>query len=153
MGAQVQLTLTVEEKTAVSPFASWMPNAIFSLGGSITGSADATRIDKFNYFYSVAELRSRPGCLPGAPAGSHPASLLVQSDLKLYNWLSSLVVTVVTDEISALLKNRTHLVMRSSLRLFRQELSHPHGPFRGCSRLINREHCILPREIELMIYL
>src|SRR5215469_6558541 len=103
-GAQIQLSLSVEEKTILAPTASWMPNAIFSLFGSATGSSDATRIDKMNYFYSVAELRSRQGCLPGAPAGSHPASLLVQSDLKLYNWLSSLILPVVTDDISAVEK-------------------------------------------------
>jgi hypothetical protein len=103
-GAQVQLKLTVEEKTTLNPSVSWMPHAIFTLGGSATGTADATRIDTLNYFYSVAELRSRQGCLPGAPAGSHPASLLVQSDLKLYNWLSSVVVPVVTDDISAVEK-------------------------------------------------
>src|SRR4051812_29975960 len=41
-GAQVQLTITIKENTDVNPSISWMPNAIVSVGSSLTGSAKAT---------------------------------------------------------------------------------------------------------------
>jgi hypothetical protein len=104
-GAQVQLTLTIKENTQLNPSASWMPDAIFTLGGSLTGSAAATRIDKLNYFYKIAELRSRQGCVPGpAPEESFPGSLLIQSNLKLHSALTGLMLPIVTDDISVIQK-------------------------------------------------
>ena len=99
-GVQIQLTLTSNENTKMNSSASWMPNAIFSLGGSPTGSAEATRIDKINYFYKVVELRSRSGCIPGsAPGRPFPGSLLVQSNLRLHNALTELMLPIVTNNI------------------------------------------------------
>ena len=104
-GAQVQLTLTIKENSQVNPSISWTPNAIFSLGGSLTGSTAATRIDKINYFYKIAELRSRKGCTPGpAPGGPFPGSLLVQSNLRLHSALTGLMLPIVTDDITAIQK-------------------------------------------------
>jgi hypothetical protein len=101
--AQVSLTLQVEEKTALSPTALWTPNgalsSIFSIGGSATASADATRIDKVNYFYTVKAIRDAgycPGVSTEAPA---PGSLLIQNDLKLAEWIFSHVVLVGTQEV------------------------------------------------------
>jgi hypothetical protein len=104
-GAQVQLTLTIKENTQINPSISWMPNAIFSLAGSVTGSAAATRIDKFNYFYNIAELRSRKGCTPGPiPDEPFPGSLLVQNNLRLHSALTGLMLPIVTDDITAIQK-------------------------------------------------
>jgi hypothetical protein len=100
---QVTLSLQVEEKTSVSPSALWTPNgalsSIFSIGASVTGSADATRIDKLNYFYTVQELRASGAC-PSAPSPpEQPGSLLIQSDLKIAEWLASHVLLVGTNEV------------------------------------------------------
>ena len=101
-GALVQLQLTVEEKTTLNPIANWAPNKIFSVVGSATGTTDATRIDKLNYFYRVSDL-AIGGCPTGAPDTPHqPASPLIQSDLKLYNWLSTLMYGRASGDITAL---------------------------------------------------
>jgi hypothetical protein len=103
-GSQVQLTFTIKENTTVNPTASWMPNIIFSLPASVTGSTAATRIDKMTYFYKIAELRSREGCIPGHVPGEPVGSLLIQSDLKLHSALSGLILPIVTDDITAIQK-------------------------------------------------
>jgi hypothetical protein len=100
---QVTLSLQVEEKTAVSPSALWTPNgalsSIFSIGASATGSADATRIDKLNYFYTLKELRASGDCQHSAIPPEQPGSLLIQSDLKITEWLTSHVLLVGTNEV------------------------------------------------------
>lgn len=112
-GAQVQLELVAQENTTLNPSASWIPNAIFSLAGSAKLSSEATRTSQVNYFYRVSELRERGGCLTGAPGTPHPpGSLLIQSDLKLYNWLSTLMLGAASGDITAIGKENalTHHV-------------------------------------------
>lgn len=103
-GAQIALTLTIEEKSVINPLAVWTPatpaNAVFTLGGSALLSADATRTDKVNFYYTVADLYKRAPCTTGKlPKNSTATSLLIQSDLKLTQWLQDQVQTVATGEI------------------------------------------------------
>ena len=63
----------------------------FSLGLGATASSTATRNDKLNMFFTVRELlHGTPSitksCIPNEPAN---ADLFIQSDLKLYDWLSA----------------------------------------------------------------
>jgi hypothetical protein len=100
-GAQVGLSLTTEEKTALNPTSAWSPpspaKALFALGLGVNLSSDATRIDKFNYYYTVADLYKQGAC--AADQSPHPTgSLLIQSDLKLREWLLSQVLNVGTGE-------------------------------------------------------
>ena len=101
-GAQVALTLTVDEKTTLNPAAVWLPpsavNSIFTLGASGTLSTDATRIEKMNYFFNVADIRKEPLCDTIEPQSS--GSLLIQSDLKLEDWLHAEVLAASSDEIT-----------------------------------------------------
>jgi hypothetical protein len=103
-GAQVGLTLQLEEKTIISPTGVWTPppspSAVFTLGGGLSGTADATRVDKVNYYYKVSELYGNTGsCLrtPNAPSDS----LLIQSDLKLAEWLDAMVNGVAFGHITS----------------------------------------------------
>ncbi len=86
-GVQITLSLQVEEKASASPSVNWTPlspaNALFNLAGGGTLSADATRIDKTNSYLTVAELRKLGRCKLQRPDGQ----LLLQSDLKLNEWL------------------------------------------------------------------
>lgn len=113
-GALVSLSLEVDENAALSPGISFndvMPNAIkafgpgntvttpqsFNLGLGSNLSATATRIDKFDPYYSVARLRAddpNSVCLPGndplighgwTAASSSP--FLLDSDLRIKDWL------------------------------------------------------------------
>jgi len=104
-GAQITLTLTVEEKSTLNPTAVWTPltpaSAVFTLAGSATLSADATRIDKVNFYYSVAQLYKRAPCKTGVqPKNGVASSLLIQSDLKLAQWLQDQVTPVATGEVN-----------------------------------------------------
>jgi hypothetical protein len=114
-GASVAIMLQVDESVALNPgvaFNDVLPNAImkfgpgntvttgqsFSLGFGGTLSSTATRIDKFNPYYTIKEL-SKPfakgsSCLPGndpylskgvTPASSSP--FILESDLGIKNWL------------------------------------------------------------------
>jgi hypothetical protein len=124
-GVQMQLTLEVDETVSLSPgvtFTQLLPNVMkifgvfpnnnpnsvpvtqfFSLGFGGTLSSDAHRIDKFNTYYSIKNLKDHahdapcqidgkpdpqkdPFLLDGwTPAESSP--LLIESDLGLKNWL------------------------------------------------------------------
>jgi hypothetical protein len=103
-GAQIALTLTVEEKSTLNPTAVWTPlsppSAIFTLGGSATLSTDATRIDKLNFYYTVSELYKRAPCTTGVQPAAPTTSLLIQSDLKLTEWLMDQLTPVGTSEIN-----------------------------------------------------
>jgi hypothetical protein len=115
-GASVAIMLVVDESVALSPGVSFnevMPNAInkfgsatpvttaqsFSLGFGATLSSTASRTDKFNPYYTVADLSipfpKNSSCLPGndpfrklglTPASSSP--FILESDLGIKDWLS-----------------------------------------------------------------
>jgi len=87
-GVQVVLNLTIVETGAVNPTVSWMPpspaSAVFTLAAGGTLSSAATRTDKLSLYYTVAELRKFKRCVPEARP---PGPFLLQSDLKLNEWL------------------------------------------------------------------
>jgi hypothetical protein len=116
-GAQVTLTLTIDEKTSLNPGAvfntpmmptkTWFPWGIsvpgtqsYSLGLGGKFSSNATRIDKINSFYTVADLLlenpENRSCASSDMPGSY---LMVQSDLKLKEWLNAAVTPGLTGEI------------------------------------------------------
>lgn len=105
---QVTLNYIIIENSALTPGASInsvyrnattaFPGATavttpqsFSLGLGATASSTATRNDKLNMFFTVKELlygtpSIMRSCIPDEPAR---ADLFIQSDLKLYDWLSA----------------------------------------------------------------
>jgi hypothetical protein len=99
-GVQINLNLQVEEKSTANPTVNWLPpsptSSVFNLAGTATGSADATRQDKTNSYFTVAELRKLGAC----PKDSRPGGiLLMQSDLGLYEWLNAQVIAADTHKI------------------------------------------------------
>lgn len=100
-GVQLTLTLTIDEKSSLNPNAVWMPpsplSAVFTLGGAGTLSSDATRTDKMSFYYKVTDLVKRAYCATGVQQGNE-ASLLVQSDLKLEEWLADYLTPLGTQE-------------------------------------------------------
>jgi hypothetical protein len=101
-GAQIQVTITTDEQSALSPSGSYSPN-IFTLLGGANISSDATRTETLNYYYTVPTLYGAGvGCTPTviADTENHPVgSLLIQSDLKLREWLLAVVLGHGTDQI------------------------------------------------------
>ena len=103
-GAQIQITLTTDERSALSPSGSYSPN-IFTLLLGANISSEATRTDTLNYYHTVKNLYGiGKGCTPkilsDLDLGNHPVgSLLIQSDLKLRDWLSAVVLGVGTEQI------------------------------------------------------
>jgi hypothetical protein len=102
-GAQLALTLTIVEKSSASPNAVWSPptpaTAVFTLGGGASISAEATRTDTLNFYYTVPQLYKRAYCRTGVQQGN-ARSLLVQSDLKLKEWLYAQLTPAATGELS-----------------------------------------------------
>jgi hypothetical protein len=112
---QVTLNLIIVENTALTPGVSLnnvyrnatttFPGAAavttpqsFSLGLGGTASSTATRNDKLNMFFTVKEL------LYGAPSIEKPcippptdADVFLQSDLKIYDWLSAALLPYGAD--------------------------------------------------------
>lgn len=107
-GAQVALTIQLEEKSTANPTAGWLPpsppSSIFTLSGSFTGSADATRVDKVNFYYKVSELYQGPNGKCERDTTAPTDSLLIQSDLKLAEWLDAMVNGVATGQITSVAK-------------------------------------------------
>lgn len=98
-GIQTNLTLTVSEKGEIAPNATLTPNpasAVFSLGLGLNGSSEATRVNKIMSFNTVAELKALDRCdrdLRGGPS-------LLQSDLKLNEWLVSAILGSDTESVN-----------------------------------------------------
>lgn len=112
-GATLTLTLTVEEMSGVNPGISFNTPMIpattyfpyganvpasqsYNLGIGGTLSSDATRVDKFTFFYTVKDLESdQPACRDTdpvekrAPLDYQGSSLLLESDLGFYKWLKN----------------------------------------------------------------
>ncbi len=80
-GAEVGLTIQMEEKSTASPTALWAPvspvTSVFTLSGGFTGSSDATRVDKVNYYYKVSELYQGPNGKCQRDDNPPPGSLLI----------------------------------------------------------------------------
>jgi hypothetical protein len=96
-GAQLTLTLTVEERSEFNPTAIWTPNGTLSLFGGVDVSADATRIDTINSFHTVREIRILQSCSPE----EHPLGpFLLESDLKLENLLFGSQTTADTGQVN-----------------------------------------------------
>lgn len=97
-GVQIALSLQVEEKSSANPVVNWLPpspaSAVFNLAASGTLSADATRQDKTNSYFTVAQLRKLGRC-DKRPGGL----LLMQSDLALFEWLNANVIAADTHKI------------------------------------------------------
>jgi hypothetical protein len=87
-GVQTTLSLAIDEKSGISPVINWLPpspaTAVFNLGAGATVSAGATRTDKLHSYYTVRELLTKGKCNPAARPGG---LFLMQSDLKLKEWL------------------------------------------------------------------
>jgi hypothetical protein len=122
-GAQVSLSLQVDESAALNPgvaFNQVMPNAIsvfgpsntvttsqsFNLGFGAALSSTATRIDKFDPYWSIAYLMipekpysvCRDGNDPFQEIGWKPASsspFILHSDLGIKEWLQGAIFTDV----------------------------------------------------------
>ncbi len=103
-GAEVALTLQLDEKSIVSPNGVYTPisplSSVFSLSGGLSATADATRIDKVNYYYKVSELYLGRDRKCERDKNPPPDSLLIQSDLKLHEWLSAMVTGVASGVIT-----------------------------------------------------
>ncbi|RWX40279.1 hypothetical protein EHH54_13155 [Rhizobium leguminosarum] len=109
-GAQVSLTLTINEKTSANPTGVWTPpasgNSIFTLGAGVAGSATAIRTSKANFFYTVKQLyrEKQPGKNTVCTAGIQPSrgapSLLVRNDLKLGDWLFDQLASSANNEVT-----------------------------------------------------
>jgi hypothetical protein len=96
-GAQLTLTLTIEERSELNPTALWVPNRMFSLFGGIDLSADATRTDTINSFHTIQEIRALQSCTPEErPVGP----FLLESDLKLENLLFDSQTTADTGQVN-----------------------------------------------------
>jgi hypothetical protein len=116
--AQVTLNLNIVENTSISPglsFPKVLHNVIapFPVGGNVTTaqssatsiggtlSTTATRTDKLNMFFTVKELKdgtpSRDKSCLHSPGNAY---LFVESDLKLYDWLSAALLPYDVDIIN-----------------------------------------------------
>lgn len=97
-GVQVALNLTVVERTGLNPTVLLTPpsgpSSVFTLAGAANLSAEATRLQKMNFFYTVEEFfkpdifkRRARGEICRDPTGNKEGSLLVDSDLRLFSLL------------------------------------------------------------------
>jgi hypothetical protein len=87
-GVDTLLNLQISEKSSLSPSADLLPaspaNSILTVGLGINGSAEATRTDSIESFSTVADFKAAGRCVPEQRSGG---PWLLQSDLKLYDWL------------------------------------------------------------------
>jgi hypothetical protein len=102
-GAEVAFTFTIVEKTVVNPTGVWMPpspaTAIFTLGGDASASAQATRVETMNIFYTMKELYLRPGQTCDANE-DRSASFLIQDNLKIDELLQFRLTSATTGNAS-----------------------------------------------------
>jgi hypothetical protein len=99
-GAEVAFTFTIVEKSSVNPAAVWLPpspaSAVFTLGGDASLSAQSTRVEKLNFFYTVKDLYLRDGQVCDASREDPSGSLLIKNDLKIVELLDFRISPAVT---------------------------------------------------------
>ncbi|WP_128931938.1 hypothetical protein [Bradyrhizobium zhanjiangense] len=99
-GIQSTLTLTYDEKGALAPGVTWTPpspaTAVFSLGAGLSVSSDATRTNKIDAYYLVSDLQKATCSDESRPNGA----FLLQSDLKLSEWLFTAVSASMTNTVN-----------------------------------------------------
>jgi len=105
-GAEVTLTLTADEKSILNPNGIFMPvsppSAIFTLAGTASHTSDATRVNKINYYYKISELyKAHKGHCDPAKDQLSKSSRLIQSDLKIGDWLNSFATATDYGDLSA----------------------------------------------------
>jgi hypothetical protein len=98
-GAQLDLTLTVNENGSVAPATQFFPlgqpkNWKFNWGFNATVGSSATRTETISFFYLISDLKQ----FPCGPREDGP--MLLQSDLKFKEWLYDAVDVDVTDVVS-----------------------------------------------------
>ena len=110
-GVQMTLTLTFDEKGVLAPGVSWLPgigNNEFTFGAGIDLSSNATRTNKINAYFLVSELQNARCSDAARPNGS----FLLQSDLKLSEWLFAAVNASMRNAIDF---NRTALAVKENV--------------------------------------
>ena len=99
-GVQTTLTLTYDEDGALASNILWTPpnpaTSIFSLGTGVNFSSDAKRINTINAYYLVSDLERAKCSDEARPHGP----FLLQSDLKLSEWLFDAVSASMTNTIN-----------------------------------------------------
>jgi hypothetical protein len=99
-GIQTTLTLTYEEKSTLAPSVNWFPpspvTAVFNLGAGLNLSADATRKNVIDGYYLVRDLENARCSDAARPNGA----FLLQSDLKLSEWLFTAVSASLTNTVN-----------------------------------------------------
>ena len=95
-GVLMTLQLVIIENTAFNPVESITPGAgKFVLGTSATVSSDATRTDKFSFYYPIKLLYDydrrclQPPNNQRSPFDNHGSSLLLESDVGILPWLNN----------------------------------------------------------------
>ena len=99
-GIQTTLTLTYEERGALAPNVNWFPpspaTAVFNLGAGLNLSSDATRKNVIDGYYLVKDLENARCSDAARPNGA----FLLQSDLKLSEWLFTAVSASLTNTVN-----------------------------------------------------
>ncbi len=113
-GIQTTLTLTYEEKGTLAPTVNWFPpspaTAVFNVGAGLNLSSDATRKNVIDGYYLVSDLENARCSDAARPNGA----FLLQSDLKLSEWLFTAVSASLTNTVN--FKNTTLGVKDSILQ-------------------------------------
>jgi hypothetical protein len=101
-GAEIALTLALDDTTTLSPNAVGMPpspaSAIFTIRGNASISSEATRTDKVNYFYTMKQLYARAPCKTGLQPQQGAPSIIIQNDLQTAAWLNDQLLPYQTRE-------------------------------------------------------
>jgi len=104
-GAQVLLTLTIVEKSTINPTTTLLPpsppSSVVTVSGGLSWSAQATRTEKMNFFYSVKELYLPHGRTCDASTEDPRGSMLVRSDLKIASVLGSRINAAALGQANA----------------------------------------------------
>jgi hypothetical protein len=99
-GIQTTLTLTYEEKSTLAPSVNWFPpspaTAVFNLGAGLNLSSDASRKNVIDGYYLVSDLENARCSDAARPNGA----FLLQSDLKLSEWLFTAVSASLTNTVN-----------------------------------------------------
>jgi hypothetical protein len=101
-GAEIALTLALDDTTTLAPTAVGMPpspaSAIFTIRGNASISSEAIRTDKVNYFYTMKQLYARAPCKTGLQPQQGAPSIIIQNDLQTAAWLNDQLLPYETRE-------------------------------------------------------